>query len=127
MGDDSPSEAQAMSASKMNRRESRFVTPGASLWIFGTGLLLQLLSFPLVLVFTVCLQEHPLGQTIMSVLMLIWFLLPLLGIFGIIIGVKCCVRGIGTFLPLLGIAMNALWLAALGIVSFYLFVIGISV
>jgi hypothetical protein len=103
------------------------MTPGASLWIFGTGLLLQLLSFPLVLVFTVCLQEHPLGQMVMFVLMLIWFFLPLLGIFGIIIGVKCCLRGIGTFLPLLGLVANALWLAALGVVSFYLFATGIRV
>ncbi len=110
----------------MSRPASRFMTPGGSLWIFGTGLLLQLLSFPLVLVFTVCLQEHPLGQMIMFVLMFIWFFLPLLGIFGIFIGVKCYLRNIGAFLPFLGIAMNALWLAALGIVSFYLFVIGIS-
>jgi hypothetical protein len=82
-----------------------------------------LLSFLLVLVFTVCLQEHPLGQMVMF----IWFFLPLLGIFGIIIGVKCCLRGIGTFLPLLGLVANALWLAALGVVSFYLFATGIRV
>ena len=61
------------------------------------------------------------------VLLLIWLFLPLLGIFGIVVGVKCYLRNIGSFLPFLGIVMNALWLAALGIVCFYLFVVRISV
>ena len=77
-----------MLVSAMNQPESRIMTPGASLSIFGTGLLLQLLSYPLVFVLTLCLQDYPLWQMVMFVPMLIVFFLPLLGIFGIIVGVK---------------------------------------
>jgi hypothetical protein len=114
-------------ASEMNRPESRFMTPGASVGIFGIGLLFQMLSCPFVFVFTQALQEQPLGQMIMFVLLLIWFFLPLVGVFGIIVGVKCYLRSIGTFLPLVGIALNALWLAVFGIICFYIFVLRISV
>jgi hypothetical protein len=115
-----------MMASEMNAQGSRTMTPGASLGVFGAGLLIQMLSFPLLHVLSVCLHEQPVGQVIVLVLMLIWFGLPLFGIFGIIIGVKCYLRSIGTFLPFLGIVMNALWLAALGLASFYLFVVKVS-
>ena len=103
------------------------MTPGASLGLFVAGLLIQVLGYIPVLILGLCLQDQPLGRMIAFVLWLIWLFLPLLGIFGIVVGVRCYLRNIGTFLPFLGIVMNALWLAALGIVCFYLFVAGISV
>jgi hypothetical protein len=111
----------------MNQPESRTMTPGASLGVFGAGLLVQVLGYPLLLALNVCLQDRPLGRMIAFVLLLIWFFLPLVGVFGIVVGVKCYLRDIGTFLPFLGIVMNALWLAALGFLCFYIFGIGISV
>ena len=103
------------------------MTPGASLGLFVAGLLLQVLGYVPVLILSLCLQDRPLGRMIALVLWLVWLLLPLVGIFGIVVGVRCYLRSIGTFLPFLGIVMNALWLAALGVVCFYLFVAGISV
>jgi hypothetical protein len=111
----------------MDRAESRIMTPWGSLSILGTGLLLQMLSFPLLFVIFSSLQDYPLWQMIMFVPILIWFFLPLLGVFGIIVGVKCYLRNIGTFLPVLGIIVNALWLVALGIACFYIFVLRITV
>jgi hypothetical protein len=107
--------------------ESRIMTPGASLMFFGAGLLLQLLGFPLLLTLSVFWQDQPLLQMIAFTLLLIWFFLPVAGLFGMIVGVKCYLRNVGTFLPFLGIVMNALWLAAGGVICFYLFVIKISV
>jgi len=103
------------------------MTPGASLGLFVAGLLIQVLGYIPVLVLGLCLQDQPLGRMIAFVLWLVWLFLPLLGIFGIVVGVRCYLRNIGTFLPFLGIVMNALWLAALGIVCFYFFVVGIRV
>ena len=103
------------------------MTPGASLGLFVAGLLLQVLGYVPVLILGLCLQDQPLGRMIALVLWLVWLLLPLVGIFGIVVGVRCYLRSIGTYLPFLGIVMNALWLAALGVVCFYLFVAGISV
>jgi hypothetical protein len=103
------------------------MTPGASLGLFVAGLLIQVLGCIPVVILGLCLQDQPLGRMIAFVLLLIWLFLPLLGIFGIVVGVKCYLRNIGTFLPFLGIVMNTLWLIALGIVCFYLFVVRISV
>jgi hypothetical protein len=103
------------------------MTPGASLGLFVAGLLIQVLGYIPVLILGLCLQDQPLGRMIAFVLLLIWLFLPLFGIFGIVVGVRCYLRNIGTFLPFLGIVMNTLWLTALGIVCFYLFVVRISV
>ena len=102
------------------------LTPGGSLHIFAGGLLVHLLSFPLLNMLTLSLQERPLKQMVTSVLAIIWFSLPLIGIFGIVIGVICYLRSIGNILPLLGMFANALWLAVYGLIVFFVIVQGIS-
>lgn len=99
----------------------------SSLLIILIGLLIQVITYPILFIFGFTNHLNERVIYIFEILSLIWFLVPLVSILGIVIAIIQIHKQNVSKLPIIGLISNIIWLILFLLVTYFVFTVGMSV